>query len=275
MSETYEYIEDNTAIKYTNSEYPGRSTYVYVDDHTADTDNKLHVKHAFHQNIGNTVQGSIAFKSNVEDGLWMNGSLVRTDYNIASTEGQRIKAILDNKFPGRSYDSNSLNLVSEFSPNRPPYTNNSISWYHMDTMPDSVKTDYSLPYTKYMDWYGMKFDLTTNEVLLKVVLELEDPQAQSLISEAKPNFPRLDSRSSENSYIALIHESDGTVTDQVDFFLCCSDIFIKEFCDANSLTFPYDYSNKTLRDKIWTWGIVFNRTTGNPIHVKAYERTFT
>lgn len=274
MSETYEYIENNTAIKYVNSEYPDMETIVYIDDHTADADNKLHVKHSFHQIIGNTEQAK-PLTTNIVDTLWIDGSLTRTDYNIASTEGQRIKGILDTRFSGREYNSHPNNLVSEFSPNRPPYVNDSISWYDMQSMPDSLKTDYSCPYTKYMDWYGLKFDLTTNEVLLKVVLQLDDPQAQTLIATAKPNFPRLDSRTPENSYIALIHETDGTVTDQVDYFLCCSDVFIKEFCDANSLSFPYDYSNKTLRDKIWTWGIVFNRTTGNPIHVKAYERTYT
>ena len=279
MAENYEYMNGNDdygyrSIKYTHSEYPDLKIVVNITDHTADADNKKHVKHAFHAYIGNTKQ-ALAFTTNVVDKLWMGGSMIRTDYNISSTEGQRIKGILDTNYSGRTYDGNNRNLVSEFVPNREPYVNNSISWYHMDTMPDSVKTDYNLSYTKYMDWYGMKFDRTTNAILLKAVLELEDPQAQSLIANAKPNFPRLDSRSPENSYIALIHNADGSVTNQVDFFLCCSDIFIKEFCDANSLTFPYDYSDKSLRDRIWTWGIVFNRTTGAPIHVKAYERTYT
>ena len=273
MAENYEYIHNNE-IKYTNTEYPGLAVVVKIDDISHDEDNKKHVKHAFHQHMG-LINQELPFTTNIVDKLWMNGSMVRADYNISSTEGQRIKSILDNNFPGRFYDSNALNLVSEFSPNRPPYVNNSISWYHMENMPDDVKNDYSLPYTKYMNWYGMKFDRTTDAILLKAILEIEDPQAQSLIAKAKPNFPRLDSRTPENSYIALIHNSDGTVTDQVDFFLNCSDVFIKEFCDANSLTFPYDYSDKNLRDRIWTWGIVFNRRTGEPTHVKAYERTYT
>ena len=68
--------------------------------------------------------------------------------------------------------------------------------------------------------------------------------------------------------------NSGNIDVNADYYICCSDVHIKEFCDANSLTFPYDYSDKSLRDKIWTWGVVFNRTTGEPTHVKAYERTF-
>ena len=43
----------------------------------------------------------------------------------------------------------------------------------MQAMSDSLKTSYGCSYTKYMDWYGMKFDLTTNNILLKVVVSAE------------------------------------------------------------------------------------------------------
>ena len=277
MSESYEYIDSNKRLRYTNSEYPGVVSEVYVfEDETINNDkaNKLQARAAFENYITN-LQITKPLE-NITDKVWMNGSLARTDYSITSTDGQRIKGILDTNFSGRNYARDNRNLVSEFTPNREPYENNSVSWYDMQAIPDSLKTQYSVNYNEYTDWYGMKFDLTTNRILLKVVIELDDPVAQGLIEKARPNFPTQErevwNKTLQINYIALIHEPDGTVTNQVDFFLNCSDIRIKEFCDANSLTFPYDYSDKSLRDRIWTWGIVFNRTTGAPIHVKAYER---
>ena len=277
MSESYEYIDNNKRLRYTNSEYPGVVSEVYVfEDETINNDkaNKLQARAAFENYITN-LQITKPLE-NITDKVWMNGSLARTDYSINSTEGQRIKGILDTNFPGTNYARDNRNLVSEFTPNREPYENNSVSWYDMQAIPDSLKTQYSVNYNEYTDWYGMKFDLTTNKVLLKVVIELDDPVAQELIEKARPNFPTQErevwNKTLQVNYIALIHEPDGTVTNQVDFFLNCSDVRIKEFCDANSLTFPYDYSDKSLRDRVWTWGIVFNRTTGAPIHVKAYER---
>ena len=277
MSESYEYIDSNKRLRYTNSEYPGVVSEVYVfEDETINNDkaNKLQARAAFENYITN-LQITKPLE-NITDKVWMNGSLARTDYSITSTDGQRIKGILDTNFSGRNYARDNRNLVSEFTPNREPYENNSVSWYDMQAIPDSLKTQYSVNYNEYTDWYGMKFDLTTNRILLKVVIELDDPVAQELIEKARPNFPTQErevwNKTLQINYIALIHEPDGTVTNQVDFFLNCSDIRIKEFCDANSLTFPYDYSDKSLRDRIWTWGIVFNRTTGAPIHVKAYER---
>ena len=277
MSESYEYIDSNKRLRYTNSEYPGVVSEVYVfEDETINNDkaNKLQARAAFENYITN-LQITKPLE-NITDKVWMNGSLARTDYSITSTDGQRIKGILDTNFSGRNYARDNRNLVSEFTPNREPYENNSVSWYDMQAIPDSLKTQYSVNYNEYTDWYGMKFDLTTNRILLKVVIELDDPVAQELIEKARPNFPTQErevwNKTLQINYIALIHEPDGTVTNQVDFFLNCSDIRIKEFCDPNSLTFPYDSSDKSLRDRIWTWGIVFNRTTGAPIHVKAYER---
>lgn len=277
MSESYEYIDNNKRLRYTNSEYPGVVSEVYVfEDETINNDkaNKLQARAAFDSYI-TSLQITKPLE-NITDKVWMNGSLARTDYSITSTDGQRIKGILDTNFSGTNYARDNRNLVSEFTPNREPYQNNSVSWYDMQAIPDSLKTQYKVNYNEYTDWYGMKFDLTTNKILLKVVIELDDPVAQELIEKARPNFPTQErevwNKTLQLNYIALIHEPDGTVTNQVDFFLNCSDIRIKEFCDANSLTFPYDYSDKSLRDRIWTWGIVFNRTTGAPIHVKAYER---
>lgn len=277
MSESYEYIDNNKRLRYTNSEYPGVVSEVYVfEDETINNDkaNKLQARAAFDSYI-TSLQITKPLE-NITDKVWMNGSLARTDYSITSTDGQRIKGILDTNFSGTNYARDNRNLVSEFTPNREPYQNNSVSWYDMQAIPDSLKTQYSVNYNDYTDWYGMKFDLTTNKILLKVVIELDDPVAQELIEKTRPNFPTQErevwNKTLQVNYIALIHEPDGTVTNQVDFFLNCSDIRIKEFCDANSLTFPYDYSDKSLRDRIWTWGIVFNRTTGAPIHVKAYER---
>ena len=48
----------------------------------------------------------------------------------------------------------------------------------------------------------------------------------------------------DHCYVAFIHDSSGNIDVNADYYICCSDVHIKEFCDANSLTFPYDYSDK-------------------------------
>ena len=95
MSENYEYINNDEQIKYTNTEYP--NLYIIVEaNRFSDLDNKKKVKHAFHKTVGiNNIQ---TIQSNMYDKVWMNGAHSRTDYNISSTEGQRIKGILDDNF---------------------------------------------------------------------------------------------------------------------------------------------------------------------------------
>ena len=273
MSENYEYIKNDEQIKYTNTEYP--NLYITVEaDRYNDLDNKKKVKHAFHRNIG---LGNVQMiQPNMYDKVWMNGAHSRTDYNINSTDGQRIKGILDDNFSNITSDLHSTNLISEFAPNRPPYSNNSISLYNMEEASSSIKTTYGCSYTKYYNWYGLKFDLTTKTTSLKIVVDIADTHALSLIdSEAFKKLPRLDSEIGDNGFLAFIHNAEGTISEHTDLYITSSDIHIKQFCDENELTFPYDYSDKAIRDKIWIWGLVFNRNTGVFSHVKAYQRIYT
>ena len=111
---------------------------------------------------------------------------------------------------------------------------------------------------------------------MKIVVDIADTHALSLIdSEAFKKLPRIDSETGDNGFLAFIHSADGTVSEHTDFYITTSDVHIKEFCDENELTFPYDYSDKAIRDKIWIWGLVFNRNTGVFSHVKAYQRIYT
>ena len=162
----------------------------------------------------------------------------------------------------------SSNLVSEFQANRPPYVNDSISWYNFEEPSKELKAQYGLNYTRfrYQPWYGLKFDLTTEEISLKVVLWRD--QLPGAYDDNLPEDPRGD------SFVARIHDSSGNVSPWCDYYINTSDIHIKEWCDEHGLTFPYDYDNKTIRDKVWIWGIVFNFDTGEVTHVKAYERNY-
>ena len=266
MSEGYEIV--GKEIQYTNSEYPGFS--VRSRKYKSEEVSKRRAKQKFNEIIGCR---NHTFNSNVVDKVWLNGSHARTDYNINSTEGQRIKGILDTNFSTLTYDTNDLNLISEFTPTRPPYINNSISWYDIQEVPGSLKTSYGCSYEKYCSWYGLKFDLTTNNVLLKVVVSADDELAKSMTSSATLPLSKFPV-STDFCYFAFIHDLEGNINENADFYIYTSDIHIKEFCTVNDLAFPYNYSDTEVRDRIWCWGIVFNRLTGVPTHVKAYERTF-
>lgn len=272
MAETWTYLNDNELIQYEHSEYPNfvaNISPIYDENGLNDARSKHAAKMAFHGSVADlNMIPKRNDMSDMTDKVWMNGSLVRTDYNIATTEGQRIKGILDTRFPGRTYDAHALNLVSEFQANRPPYVNDSISWYNFEEPSKELKTQYGLNYTRfrYQPWYGLKFDLTTEEISLKVVLWRD--QLPGAYDDNLPEDPRGD------SFVARIHDSSGNVSPWCDYYINTSDIHIKEWCDEHGLTFPYDYDNKTIRDKVWIWGIVFNFDTGEVTHVKAYERNY-
>lgn len=271
MSENYEYINNNTEIKYTNTEYP--DFYITVEaDGADDADNKLKVKHIFHERVAyyNPMQETM----NICDKVWMEGQHVRSDYYSTVEESKELVNTLNTKFPGTNYQKYGKNLISKFNPKRKPYNNTSISWYSMEEIPDNLKEKYKCNYSKYMTWYGLKFDLTTNKVLLKAVVDIEDIIAEHYLKNIYIKLPRLDTRAVDGAFLAFLHYEDGRVSSYGDLYLRCSDIFIKEFCDLNNLKFPYDYSNKNIRDNVWIWGIVFDRITGEFKHVKAYERIY-
>lgn len=275
MSLIYTYSEDNTQLTLSDTDYEGFTAgidSVFIDGILQDTESKEIALKAFDSGIAlNNLQNSMVTKV-ICDNVWMNGIHARTDHNITSAVGAQIVARLEDQFSNdHDWCAHDINLVSEFEPNRPPYANPSISWYNFETTSDALRAEYGLTYSSnhYKPWYGIKFDKVTAEQTLKVVLEKE---ALDITYYTDGTLPEP---VGAGSFVARLHNIDGTVSEYCDYYIITSARHIKEWCDASGHTFPYDYDNTILRDKVWIWGIVFHYDTGVVSHVKAYERNRT
>ena len=85
----------------------------------------------------------------VKDTTYLNGSATRTDYAVGTTQGQAIVAKLNDDFSGEvsSFDNNTMNLVGEYTAQRPPYNvNNNISFYNFDVPTNTIKNSVGATY---------------------------------------------------------------------------------------------------------------------------------
>ena len=210
--------------------------------------------------------------TNAIDRTYMNGTQIRTDYSVATLNGQAIVEKLKETWPDEvaSYDNNGMNLVAEYTPTRPPYNNNpNISFYSWDPASPELLESFGAHYNEYMEWYGLKFDTVTNDVILKAVIPLFEmervyPQTYNLIMDLLS--------SNHNTFFARIHDKDGNVNDNVDVYFQGSVDSIKQWCTSYGHTFPYDINDQNISKKIFIWGCVYNTTSGELTHVKAYTR---
>ena len=102
----------------------------------------------------------------VRDDVYMAGSIARKDYSIDTNEGSALVDELEAGWDGfiPDFRRDNKNLVSEFTPMRLPYINNSISYYDMQEPTSELKTYFNLPYTICLPFHGLKFDKTTSDV---------------------------------------------------------------------------------------------------------------
>lgn len=215
-----------------------------------------------------TVDGSTA-----KDVTYMNGSAARTDYAVGTTEGQAIVTQLETTWPDEvsSYSDNPLNLVAEYSPTRPPYTNDSISFYHFEAPSNSIKTTFNANYEKYNNWYGLKFDKVTEDVLAKFVIPSEEMERVDIDTWNEVN-DKLPS-SSHYHFYARIHDKSNNINENIDVYFQADPSDMKAWCTENSYTFPYDNTDASIAPLLTIWGCVYNTSTKVISHVKAYTRT--
>jgi len=210
-------------------------------------------------------------ETNVLDKTYMAGSLAREDYAIGTTQGQAIIAKLQATWPDEvsSYTTHSKNLVAEYTAQRPPYTNDSISFYNFEEPSDEIKTTFGASYEQYMSWYGLKFDKTTEEVLAKFVIPAEEMLRvdDATYTNVSSNLPM-----SDYHFYARIHDKSNNVNENVDVYFLADADAMQEWCTENSYTFPYNISDSSIKPKLMIWGCVYNTTTRAFTHIKAYTR---
>ena len=209
----------------------------------------------------------------VKDTTYLNGSATRTDYAVGTTQGQAIVAKLNDDFSGEvsSFDNNTMNLVGEYTAQRPPYNiNNSISFYNFDVPTDTIKNSFGATYNEYKSWYGLKFDTVTNDVLAKFVI----PETEMKRVDVD-TYNEINALLPPHSYqfYARIHDKSSNINENVDVYFQADPSVMKSWCTTNSYTFPYDTTDTTIEPLLFIWGCVYNTTSETITHVKAYART--
>jgi len=199
----------------------------------------------------------------VRDDVYVDRELVRQDFSLSTTEGAAILQELQTEFPDYAeYDRSPSNIIGKYDGYREPYKNASISWYNFGIKPsESLQLAFNASYSdsNLANWYGLKFDLTTREVLFKaVILNYEG---------SKPELPV------GYVFYAVTHSQDSVVTNQwVDAYVQATPKRIREFCTAKGLAYPLLPTTHLECDVVWIWGFVFNKDTLAYGPVKAYAR---
>jgi len=211
--------------------------------------------------VMNQMMASAQLSSTTVDDVYMNGTMKRQDFAIGTPEGIALVAELQQTWPDYEFNAYPINMVGRYDAHRPPYQNTSISWYNFEEPSAEVLAGYGLTSESYSyrPWYGLKFDLTTNDILLKVVIE-----ESSIPEEQRPVLPDND------KFFARIYNQDGSVDPMVDCYVYASPYTIKAYCEQVGITYPLPDDDEP--SNCWIWGIVYNIETLEVTHVKSYIR---
>lgn len=195
----------------------------------------------------------------IRDDMYVNGEIVRRDYTFGTAEGKALLEELRAEFPEYGpFGRSRFNMIGRFDGYRLPYTNPSISWYDYDAYPsEALQLAFGTSYqqARLKNWYGLKFDLVTKTVQLKVVVNDYDGE--------KPELPE------GSTFFAITHAQDGTSSDYIDAYVQAAPAVIQKFCGDKGLLYPTTPDDC---DEIIFWGFVFNKTTLEYGPVKGYAR---
>ena len=249
-------------------------TQTFTAENKADVED-AYIQFAMMEALG-PMSETLKTNTNFRDDTWMDGNFRPQNYSVGTTQGQAIVAKLQADWASEvpNYSAHATNLVAEGAADRLPYVNDWISWYNMEEPSTAIKTTYSLSYSNYCSWYALKFDKTTKEVMSKIVL----PNDVFVAEYGEPNLGSISLpawfKGDNGRYFARIHKKDGTYDDHYDIYMHAPIALMKEWIDANSLTFPYDISSVDLKNSLHSWGITVKESTNEIRHIKAYARTF-
>ena len=249
-------------------------TQTFTAENKADVED-AYIQFAMIEALG-PMSETLKTNTNFRDDTWMDGNFRPQNYSVGTTQGQAIVAKLQADWASEvpNYSAHATNLVAEGAADRLPYVNDWISWYNMEEPSTAIKTTYSLSYSNYCSWYALKFDKTTKEVMSKIVL----PNDVFVAEYGEPNLGSISLpawfKGDNGRYFARIHKKDGTYDDHYDIYMHAPIALMKEWIDANSLTFPYDISSVDLKNSLHSWGITVKESTNEIRHIKAYARTF-
>lgn len=202
------------------------------------------------------------------DDVYVDKKLARQDYPMNCSEGKVLCSEIKSAYPDyASLPFSISNLVGAYGGYREPYKSSSVSFYDMNSKPSaSLREKYGVSQSavNLRPWYGLKFDLTKNEVMFKCVIKRIDCD--------KPELPN-----GIDQFFATTHTLDKNMFDWVDYYVAGVETQkIKAFCGAKGLKYPMpeDLSETDVQN-IWCWGFVFNKNTLQYGAVKGYVRIET
>ncbi len=208
------------------------------------------------------------FTRNLRDAVYMNGEIKRIDYSCDRPEAMTEINRLVEAFPEYTVEqltSEAQNVIGQYGAYRPPYNDNSISFYDFTKPSSETLAAYGCDVDTYGDdllgWHGIKHDLTNLTKTAKFVF------AQShgtYLTNSPTSLP-----TNRSIFFARIHNADGTVEPWVDVYIISTINYMREWCEEHSLTFPLP---DDVTDQPWCFSVVYNDDTGEMINVKAYIR---
>lgn len=208
------------------------------------------------------------FTRNFRDNVYMDGEVKRIDYSCDRSEALVEINRLVAAFPEYTVEqltSNSQNVIGQYGAYRPPYNNNSISFYDFTTPTAETLAAYGCDADTYGDdllnWHGIKHDLTN---LTKTAKFVFTQNHSTYLANAPSSLP-----TNRSIFYARIHNADGTIEPWADVYIISTINYMRDWCSANSLTFPLP---DDVTSQPWCFSVVYNDTTGNITNVKAYIR---
>jgi len=120
-------------------------------------------------------------------------------------------------------------------------------------------------------WYGLKMDRTTKHIQLKVVVPFHQisEEIRNKLDASFPGYYLV------NPFYATLHNEDGTVSPELDWYFTTNTASMMEWCAVNDFVFPYpEEMIPELEDKTMCFGIVYNTEEDKFKHVKAYVRNY-
>ncbi len=207
------------------------------------------------------------------DDVYMAGELARQDISISTDEGSSIVDKLEAGWDGfvPDYRTRNINLVSEFTPLRAPYVNNSISFYEQNSPSEELITQYGLPYETYLPWYGLKFDKVTNSVAMKAVLPFVEMHRvhSDIATKIEKLIPVCG-----NHFFAVIYNTEKKINSNIDVYFYASHDTVSNWINTKNPDMALPYTDTSLNDKLWIWGAVYNTELNKLTHLKAYIRYY-
>ena len=219
------------------------------------------------RNLNSSIQETWNGHSDGRDDIYVDKVLVRQDYPMKSGEGEVLCSKVKSAYPDYSLPFSRYNIIGAYDGYREPYENSSVSFYDMFSKPPfSLMEKYgvSQPTTNLKPWYGMKFDLTKDEVMFKCVI--------NNLAGDKPELPK-----GIDQFFATTHSPDKSMSDWVDYYVAGAEPEkIKAFCEAKGLKYPFPDSLSDIDvNNIVCWGFVFNKATLEYGAVKGYAKRYT